>query len=149
MPTNDSQRLRIQRKLVSIAKDTEFPVVTYGDDGSPNAVNDKEFIKPSTPILCNETQSVFAEDERYRRGDIQTRQQWTYALRMKFDREVLLEFFEEALLADPPVVERDDENGFPQATLRLIQSEVSHPVQQGAASGTIVEFTFEAEQGRK
>ena len=68
---------------------------------------------------------------------------------MKFNREVLIEKFEESLLADPPIIARDDEAGLPLATMRLIQTEVEHPVQQQAASGTIVEFTFEAEQGRK
>lgn len=155
MSAFNSQRIRIQQTLVAYAKNYQFPIVFYEADGSPRSISQSGIgaqtpvRTPTLPVLCNEIQSVFEQDPQYRRNDIQTRQQWTFALRLKFDQEVLIERFEEGLLANPIIIDRDVVAGLPLVTLRLVQSEVQHPVQQQGATGTIVEFTFEAEQGRK
>lgn len=144
-----SQRTRIQKALVDLVKDETFPQISYNPDGSPREPDDQRVSRPEQPILCNETQSVFSQDERHRRGDVQRRDSWLFSLKMTFKTEVLMEIFEDNLVADPPVLEADKDKGLPQVVLRLVQTDVSHPVQQGASVGTQAEFTFEAELGRR
>lgn len=148
-----TQKLRIQRVLVSLVAAHEFPVVTYDSTGAPNDIvtegPEKAVALAHQPILCNETSSAFAEDERNGRDVVQARDTWNFALRVKFDREVLLELFEEEVMDNPPKIPGDSALGLPFVILRLINTEVEHPVQQQGASGTIVEFTFQAVQGRR
>lgn len=147
-PTLISQRLRIQGVLVERALASQFPVVTYDAKGVPSAAIDV-LEAPRQPIICNEIQSAFGPDERYGRHEISERTQWLFALRLRFNQEVVLEPFEESVLTSPPEVPKDESRGYPRVVLRLIGSEPQHPVQQEAKTGTQVEFTFEAEQGRR
>lgn len=152
-----SLRLAIQTAVVNFFKDIEFPIVTYSETGAPNDVteppsNDPDnptHLKPLQPILCNEISSTFSEDLNYKRNRKDRRDSWLFELRMKFDREVLLEIVEDQWADEPLVIPANPQTGAPQVTLRLNTSEITHPVQQGGASGTSVKFTFEAEQGRK
>lgn len=143
-----SQRLRIQDALVSLVLGTDWPVVSYDEDGRPSGLDMAEKEQPQTPILCNEISSSFDLDEQNLRGDFQRRTSWIFSLKIKFDREVLLEYFENAMMANPLYLGPDLSRGLSSVTLRLIGTEPTHPVQKGGP-GTSVEFSFEAEQGRR
>lgn len=145
-----SQRMRIQQALVDLALGTEFLPVAYDSDGKPTPVSPATpRITPSTPVLCNEIETSFIEDERYGRDRIRQRASWRFALRFRFSREVLLDFFEEYLMTNPVFVPADTSLGLPSVTLLIVSAEITHPVQQQGATGTVVEYIFEAEQGRK
>lgn len=148
-----STRLLIQSAIVDFLKDIEFPIVAYDGLGVPSIIDpltlaegEIAFIKPLTPILCNEINGVFEEDPQYKRSRILRRSGWTFQIKMRFDREVLLEAFEQSWMQNPLVIPAA--NGLPQVTLLLQTSEPVHPVQQSGANGTIVTYTFEAELGR-
>lgn len=145
-----TQRLRIQQALVALVNGREFPYVSYESSGAPAQVDpDENTVTPLTPILCNEIESAFGDDENNGRQIAQVRSAWQFALRMKFNREVLLELFEDSVMDNPPTIAKDDALGLPFVRLRIVSQRVEHPVQQQGASGTIVEYIFEAEEGRR
>jgi hypothetical protein len=146
-----SQRLRIQAAVVETLRATTFPVVVYASDGTPSTTVVEDTTEtlvetPILPILCNEVSSIFEEDLLYKRGVKDKKNSWTFEVRLRFNREVLLEDFEEAWIARPYTLPA--EGDLPPVTLRLQTAEIEHPVQQGGTNGTIAKYTFEAEQGR-
>jgi hypothetical protein len=141
-----SQKLRIQTALVNLVKDYEFPSVIYNANGVPSQ---SVSVTPLTPILCNEIQSNFANDDEYGQGVKSVRLTWPFAVRIKFNREVLLEPFEEEMCNNPPRIGPDTVNGYPYVQLRLEQTTPVHPVQRQPSTGTEVEFIFQASQGRR
>jgi hypothetical protein len=146
MAVLSSQRLRIQAALVDEFSGVDFPVVTYQDDGTPNDADDTNTVAAHLPILCNEVEAAFQNDDRYRRGDRDERVGWRFEVIAKFPREVLLELFETSLLRDPPVLPATSD--LPQVSLRLVETRAEHPVQKNGSSGTTVAMTFEAQEGR-
>ena len=144
-----SLRLTIQSAIVDFLKDMDFPVVVYDASGDPNIIDPSEpssSIRPLTPIICNETGSIFEEDPLYKRGRILQRSSWTFQIKMRFDREVLLEVFEESWMRSPLVIPATENHK--QITLLLQSSDPTHPVQQSGANGTAVTYTFEAQVAR-
>lgn len=148
-----TQKLRIQKKIVELLLSEEFPVVTYDANGSPQDLviegENKKVATPKTPIIANEIQSSFSTDPNNGRAVSQLRDSWTFTVRVGFDSEVCIELFEDKVTKDVPKIPVDKEQGLPFVQLKLVASVPVHPVQQQGASGTTVEFTFEAEQGRQ
>lgn len=141
-----SQKLRIQNAILDTVLNRDFQGVVYDASGRPTAPKNIT-AKPLIPVLCNEVGATFEDDEDYGRGVKSTRGTWTFALRIRFPREVMLEDYEEELMNDPPRIPFD--GGYPYVQIRLTSTEVQHPVQQQSATGTIAEFTFQAQQGRR
>lgn len=141
-----SQKLRIQQALVDLVRTRSFPVVKNDSTGKPISPTTGT-VTPLTPILCNEVGATFEDDGDYGRGVKSTRSTWTFAIRIRFGQEVLLEGFEEDMMNNPPRIAAD--GSLPYVQLRLTASEPQHPVQQQPGTGTIVEFTFQAQQGRR
>ena len=146
MATVYSQRTRVQTKLVELAKAASFPVVEYEHDGTPQPISDRQVLKANTPVLVNEVEATFSEDDSHRRSFRDQRDSWQFLMRLQFSREVLLETFENDLIDNPPIVEAA--NGLSQVTLHLVSTDAEHPVQRNASSGTSVDMIFEAAPAR-
>jgi hypothetical protein len=142
-----SQKLRVQNALVDLLLNRPFPVVTYNAQGKPSLSG--QTVVPITPILSNEIASAFVEDDDMGREVMSLRSGWIFEVRAEFPREVLLEHFEEEMMSSPPRIGPDPQNGYPYVQLRLNQTQPSHPVQKGSATGTKVQFFFQAVQGRR
>lgn len=147
MATVPNPKEDIINTLIQRAMDGDFYKTIRGATGGLQKVDDANVVSPTLPILCDETQCNFEVDPDHGRSYKMERLGWTFALRMKFNVPVLLDVFCENLVESPPMVPATD--GFPNYILKLQSMEVDHPVQQGGATGTIVEFTFEAEEGRR
>lgn len=143
-----AQRLRIQSALVDVAQGGQFPVVRYNPGGSPNPLTDGDLDVPLAPILSNETFVSFENDDRDGRKLSSRRRQWTFSLVLRFNREVVLDNFLNGLARNPPTIVKDTILNFPAVVLRIQQVQIAHPAQQGAATGTLAEIVFEAEEAR-
>ena len=102
---------------------------------------------PPASIATNEVTSVFGIPERNRRERIQERGPWNWQAIVKFNREVVLELFEENLTANPILIPADPENGLRQIRINLVGSDYIHPPKQSPSSGTQVVYSFEARLG--
>lgn len=149
MPPLASVKRNIVNALVDVAKAEKFPSVSRDSEGRLLEPNSGFTERAALPILCDEVSCNFSVDELHGRGLILQREGWLFALRMKFNSAVLLDNFIETLAMNPPIVSADQESGYPAYSLQLQSMEVDHPVQQGGATGTQVEFIFEAEEGRR
>jgi len=136
-------RVRIQNALVAEALTGPFYAVTY-DATTKVATGDVN--TPITPTaIANEVDASFEPAVLHRRGYRRERQTWTFELRLQFQREAVLEAFEDRMLLSPPILPRDPASGLPaQITLNLRGSRIQHPVQQEAPTGSFVIYTFEA-----
>lgn len=146
------QRIRIQNKLVDLVLDASFPVVKYDQDGRASVKQEsgQDVLSPvASPVVCNEVGSSFEEDENHGRSLKTVRSGWSFVLRLQFNSEVILEDFEETLSDSPPTIPLDEEKGLPFVRLFLVGAEAEHPVQHDGNTGTKVEYTFLAEQGRR
>lgn len=144
-----TQRIRIQRKIITLVKEGEFYRVTYDrNTGLPEDIVREESRRVSpTSVLVNEIASQFTVDEEYGRDYRLKRSQWVFEVLVEFSREVTMEFWEEAML-DLPILEADEEHGLPQVMLVLKRNGVIHPVQQNASTGTLAKVVLEAVVGR-
>lgn len=108
--------------------------------------DESEAIPPAS-LAANELTCLFGLPERNRRDRIMERNTWRWQAIVKFHREVVLELFEEELLAAPILVAQDDTKNLRQITLHLIDADYTHPPKQSPSSGTQVVYTFEARLG--
>lgn len=146
MSTSASQRVRIQQALIALAKEGEFFPVSYDGDDCPIQVNPSTD-QPLAPasVHCNEVPTtVFEPDPTMGRRLAFHRQTWRFELRCRWDREVTLESFEQAISDNPPVLAADSETGLGQVRLTLVRSDPTHPTTQQPSSGTSCVFSFEA-----
>ena len=88
----------------------------------------------------------FQLDYRYGREFRPKRVGLAWLLIMRFDHEVLLEDFEEALMRAPLFIVRDPSDGrTEQVRLLLEEAAYEHPPRGGASNGTEVTYRFVAE----
>lgn len=135
-------RIRIQNKLVELAKAGPFYPVSYANGDS--SANTAQTVAPSSAI-ANEVSASFSQAVRNRMRDMRERTEWQFQLLIGFDQEVVCEAFERALTDNPVKLLRDPNNSLKQqVTLELRDAEYRHPVQQEGRTGTFVTYTFEA-----
>lgn len=118
-----------------------FPVITY-----PNGVRTTgaATVKAKTALIQPQV-SGFGLPEANRRTERQIRASWVWRVDLRFDRNVSVEEFEEALLVAPVHVERDPLNGLPdRVTIELNEAAYEHPPEGQPASGLRVILTFTA-----
>lgn len=143
------ERSDIQNHLRTLAKEGTFYCVSY-DPETGDALqidpNESETLAPQQ-ALCNEVSSAFEIDTRQGRDRIQRRSSWQFELLLGFSSEVSLEDFEQALMAEPPVV--PEKNGHKQIRCELVSADYQHPVQQQPSTGTQARYVFEAIQKRR
>lgn len=149
--SNNSNKVRIQNKLIELAQVGRFFLVTYDPDTKKaNDVDSAvDIVQPPETVLSNEIQQTFGIDPRQGRKRILRRDSWVFQLICQWNDEVTVEFFEEDLLDPIPFLPDDKTLGLEDATLLLNRTEVEHPPTQNAANGTAAKFTFEAVIGRK
>ncbi len=142
-----TERIRVQRELLNLAKTGRFYEVVYNEEGLPQPI-DLEAASKVVPsgTNCNEVGSQFSEDRQYGRERRLKRQAWFFDLLVEFNGEVTLEEFEKDLMENIPVLPKID--SMRQATLVLVSSNMEHPVTQQGTNGTKAKFTFQVELGR-
>ena len=139
-----SYKTEIQALLVATAYAGTFPEAIYSaarpsvlTAGTAQAVGSAE---------TNEIRGAFQIDERYGRELRQERNGWAWLLIIRFNTEVLLETFEEALMHTPLTIARDSSDGrTEQVRLLLEDAAYEHPPRGGASNGTEVTYRFVAE----
>lgn len=139
-----NDRIRIQNFLTLVAREFDFPVVVY--DGGVARIG-QESLKPKSS-LSNETASNFQTDGKQGRFEARRRTNWTFELVLEFDREVVLEGFEESLTAPVLRLPKEDGKAYSNVAIRLLRTEADHPVQQQPSRGTIATLTFEVDPPR-
>jgi hypothetical protein len=138
-----SYKTAIQNALVQYADAATFPAAVYSTD-RPSLLSEGDAV-PAASIEANELRADFDVDPRQGRKVALERRAWQWALRLRFDQEVVLEQFETALAEAPPVVLRDVSDGRPyQVRLMLDDSSYEHPPRGGASNGTKAVFRFVA-----
>lgn len=138
-----SYKTAIQNALVQYADAATFPTAVYSAD-RPSLLSEGPAV-PAASIESNELRADFDVDERRGRKVVLERRAWQWALRLRFDQEVVLEQFETALAESPPIILRDVEDGRPhQVRLMLDDSSYEHPPRGGASNGTKADFRFVA-----
>lgn len=148
---NNSNKVRIQNKIIALAKAGRFFKVTYDPvTGLANDVNSgTDAVQPPASALANEIQQNFSIDSQMGRKRILRRDSWVFQLLCRWDSEVTVEFFEKDLLDPLPTLPDDEALGLEDVTLLLNRTEVEHPPTQNSANGSAAKFTFEAVIGRK
>jgi hypothetical protein len=138
----------IHNAIVEALNQGIFLPVTYNPDTKLMIVPEDEddAVSPAS-IATNELTCLFGLPERNRRERIMERGSWRWQAIVKFDREVVAEVFEEALLASPILIEPDSTKSLRRIVLNLENAEYTHPPRQGSSSGTQVIYTFEARLG--
>jgi hypothetical protein len=138
----------VHNAIVEALQQGIFLPVTYDPTTKLMSVpTDEEDAVPPSSLAANELTCLFGLPERNRRERIMERGTWRWQVIVKFDREVVLEVFEESLVAAPILVARDPSKSLRQITLQLIDAEYVHPPKQSPSSGTQVTYTFEARLG--
>lgn len=135
--------VRIQNELRQLVLDGTFYTKITDRHTGKVYIEESKTAKP-VAVLANEVASQFGMPDRNRQRMRRERQTWTFQVKVQFSEEVALEPFEEALIANPPVLTHDAKEGLPQVRLDLIQSVYDHPVQQEAETGTAASLTVQA-----
>lgn len=147
MPNYD--RIEIQKKISEVVKAATFYPVTYDETTKEPSVGVVAIDAAEIFVVVNEVASGFGLDDNYKRSFAQERMGWRFTVLVTFNVEALLEVFEQAWLASPPVIPRDVANGRPfQVRLLLEAAEYGHPPQH-EAGGTHVTYQIVAEQSRR
>jgi hypothetical protein len=138
----------VHNALVAAINQGIFLPVTYDPATKLMSIpeDESEAIPPAS-LAANELTCLFGLPERNRRDRIMERNTWRWQAIVKFHREVVLELFEEAVLAEPILIAQDDTKSLRQITLHLIDADYIHPPKQSSSSGTQVTYTFEARLG--
>ncbi|MCP4897879.1 MAG: hypothetical protein GY906_12980 [bacterium] len=136
-------RTRVQKVLTDAAKAGTFYPVSYDSDTQDPIVDDINPVFP-TSVLVNEVGTTFDTPQLNRQTGRRERVTWAYQLRLKFNQEVLLEVFEDAMSENPIKLPSVPADGLRQMTLELEGSDPTHPVQQEPSTGTQVVYNFEA-----
>lgn len=132
-----SQKQRIHNALVDAVLAGVFLPITYDPNTFQMSVGDEdsERITPKT-ILANDEACTFGDAEINRRSQIFERGVWSWTLKIVFAQNALFEHFEKSFLANPIILERDEENGLEQVTLLMKKAEYAHPIQQQGSVGS-------------
>lgn len=137
----------IQNALVGLARGVDFPVISHDvrPAGSAATTAAMTVVQPVAVLAWQERQ-LFDTPERYRRdGRRRERTEWTWRLRIDFNRPVNLEEFEDGILTDGVRVARNVAADIPyQVDLLLEEGEYTTPVTQQGAKGTSVTYRFTA-----
>lgn len=143
-----SLRTAIQTKLYELAKTGRFYRVRYGSDHKPLVIDPDaaELRVPPASIAVNETSAAFEPDELFGRDVRQRRTSWVFELRLGFDHEVTVAFFEEDVAESAPRIPKTEHHTY--ALLRVVDAEYTHPVREGSGGGSTVVLQFEAQIGR-
>jgi hypothetical protein len=139
-----SYRTAIQNVLVETADAGSFPTAIYSN-ARPSLLTEGPSADAAS-IEANEARASFEIDERFGRTLRQERTSWAWVLRLRFEQEVSLETFEQALLETPITIQRDASDGRPrQVRLLLDDASYDHPPRGGPSNGTKVEYRFVAD----
>lgn len=142
-----SQRLRIQAKLVEIAEAGDFFAVRYeGNKPVPIIPAEAATVSPKTAYANETGVSRFALDPKQGRFRTLKRSGWPFDLNLTFSQEVLLDPFLQSLLR-PPVLPAED--GLRPVELILETIQVTHPQQGQPQTGTTAILHFTAIEGRE
>lgn len=139
-----SYKTAIHDLLVTTARDESFPTAVYSKE-RPSLMTEGAGVGAAS-IEANELRANFQVAEHRGRSIRQERSGWEWLLILRFNQEVVLEDFENKLLASPLVIARDVDNGV-DAQVRLYLDDVSyeHPPRGGASNGTKVRYRFSAD----
>jgi hypothetical protein len=138
-----TDKKRIYDALVATIKAGVFRRVTH--DQSTGTLIEGSVVAPAS-IEVNETESTFRRtSSRNRQSWVQERGDWEWMAHVDFDKEVMLEEFEKALLAVPIVLPHDPGNGLGQVRITLLRGRYRHPVRMQSSSGTKASYRFLAE----
>jgi hypothetical protein len=134
------QKVRVHNYLINLVRSAKFYVATYGSDGKIS-FSESSTAVPKT-IVANEVTSDFDIDAVFHRSKRLSRTNWDWQLILGFDKEVILESFENLLMETHLHLAKDETNDLRQVELRLISAEYTHPPKHQASSGTIVTYSF-------
>ena len=139
-----SYRASIHDALVLAARDEVFPTAVYSQE-RPSLLTEGPGVGAAS-IEANELKASFELSRDRGRSVRQERSDWEWLLNIRFNQEVVLEDFENKLLASPLVILRDAAAGR-DAQVRLFLDGVSyeHPPRGGASNGTQVSYRFTAD----
>ena len=139
-----TMKKRIHDALVDAAFRGDFVVATYPTVDEGAILQQGACVGPDS-IECNEIRNAFALDLRKGFAQQQDNTQWLWMLILRFRTEVILEPFEQALLASPICVPRaDNDPQSRQATLFLVDCDYKHPPRGNPSNGTEVRYRFKA-----
>lgn len=139
----------IQNAVIDYVNDNSlFREVTYNSENKAT-VSDPPLpgFSVVTSIHVNETGSVFGIDPQAGRDQKMRRNEWTFALVVKFKTEIDVEDFEQAWMDKPLILSRQATSS-KQVTLYLTQTEINHPPQKSSSTGTSALFTIQAQLSR-
>lgn len=143
-----SHKQSVHNAIVAAINQGIFLPVSYDPTTRLMSVpEDESEAVPPASIAANELTCLFGLPERNRRTRIMERGSWRWQVIVRFDREVVADIFEEALLAEPILLEPDVTKSLRRITLHLVDADYTHPPRQGSSSGTQVIYTFEARLG--
>lgn len=139
-----SYRAAIHDALVEAARDESFPTAVYSKE-RPSLLTEGP-VTSAASIEANELKASFQLSDHRGRAVRQERSDWEWLLVLRFNQEVVLEDFENKLLASPLVILRDPAAGR-DAQVRLFLDGVSyeHPPRGGASNGTQASYRFTAD----
>lgn len=142
-----SNRLRIQNTILELIQEGEFYPVTYINNGYSTAPSREiaNLIRP-TSVECNETGSAFEPDPLNGRRLVQQRSSWFFEAKAQFNKEVLMEYFEEK--CNNNVIVIPAQKPLRAVFIRLTASEYAHPPRHSANNGSAVIFRFECQESR-
>lgn len=146
--TASALRTAIQDKLIELAEAGRFFRVRYSSDRKPLTIDPDaaELRVRPTSIAVNEASATFEPDELFGRDVRQRRTSWLFELRLGFDHETTVAFFEEDVADSAPRIPKTEHHTY--ALLRIVDAEYTHPVREGSGGGSTVVFQFEAQIGR-
>lgn len=144
-----SQRLMVQNKICDVIDASKFYEVFY----TPGTGRPLEYDPDTAPsvepdsVRTNEIAARYSPDKDYGQELILKQSTWTFVLFMEWsNKEVDLSVFEKDLMLNIPYIPAQGD--YRSVQLFVLSNEVSHPVQQGASTGTQAKFLFQAELGR-
>lgn len=146
-----SQRIAVQLLIHQVIADSVFYRAAYDPaSGRPIQINTSDSAQRITPqsVEVNETDDRFDIDTDQGRRLSLTKADWSFKCLAAFKDEAVLEYFENALALNPPVLPSDKTKGWRQVTLYLASCRIEHPVRQEPSHGTRVAIAFKARLGR-
>ena len=139
------QKPRIQNLLMNLARAGKFYLAEYDHQGFLSA---GEAVSPKS-VSVNEVSSEFDDPVQFRRFACRERSSWTWSMLLAFDKEVIVEEFEEALTEKAIILPSEPSKKLLQVTIKLLSCEYIHPVRMEAAAGSKVSLTFQVQVGPK
>lgn len=135
---------RIQQRLHQEVSTGPYHPVSTDKDTKLQSVDTLTSVTPAS-VVVGETATAFGTPQRNRRTDRRERRTWRWQAVALFNQNVSWEAAEKRLIQSNIILARDTVNDRGQVTLKLLDADPFHPLQQDPSSGTQVTLTFEAE----